>query len=251
MPDSSGHRMSLRTRVVLLVLLLVQCRARERPPLNVILITLDTTRADHLGCYGSQNSTPAIDRVARDGVRFEQVDSVVPLTLPSHATILTGLLPQRHGLRTNGSGTLRLSIDTLATVFSRRGFRTGAFVGSFVLDRRFGLGRGFGAYDDAVSRDPGSGSASLDAERPAGAVADVALAWLRETGTRPYFAWIHFYYPHAPYAPPQPYPQTYDGEIAYVDAQVGRLLAAIDRNKTIITIVADHGEGLGEHGEWR
>jgi Flp pilus assembly protein TadD len=149
----------------------------------------------------------------------------------------------------NGGGTLRLSIDTLATVFSRRGFRTGAFVGSFVLDHRFGLGRGFGAYDDAVARDPKGEAASLDAERPAGAVADAALNWLRETGNRPFFAWVHFYDPHAPYAPPQPYAQTYDGEIAYVDSQVRRLLAAIDRSRTIVAVIGDHGEGLGEHGE--
>jgi arylsulfatase A-like enzyme/Tfp pilus assembly protein PilF len=226
------------------------CLQRERPPLNVLLITLDTTRADHLGCYGSHaHVSPSIDQLAGQGVRFAQADSAVPLTLPSHATILTGMLPQRHGLRLNGGGTLRLSIDTLATVFSRRGFRTGAFVGSFVLDHRFGLGRGFGAYDDAVARDLKGQAASLDAERPASAVADAALNWLRETGNRPFFAWVHFYDPHAPYAPPRPYPQTYDGEIAYVDAQVGRLLAAIDRTKTIVAVVGDHGEGLGEHGE--
>src|SRR6185295_16317032 len=119
-------------------------------------------------------ATPAIDRLASHGVRFDHAESVVPLTLPSHATILTGLLPQRHGLRVNVGGTLRLSLETLATVFSRRGFQTGAFVGSFVLDHRFGLGRGFGVYDDAVARDPEGGSASIDAERPAAAVADAA-----------------------------------------------------------------------------
>jgi arylsulfatase A-like enzyme/Flp pilus assembly protein TadD len=238
---------------------LMTCRERERPPLNVILITLDTTRADHLGCYGSNaGASPAIDRLARRGVRFEQADSAVPLTLPSHATILTGLLPQRHGLRVNGGGTLRLSHDTLATVFSRRGFRTGAFVGSFVLDHRFGLGRGFGAYDDAVARDPEGGSASLDAERPATAVADAALGWLRDTGSRPFFAWIHFYDPHAPYAPPEPYhtrfaQSPYDGEIAYADAQIARIVDYLEksqlRDRTIIAICGDHGEGLGEHDE--
>src|SRR5438132_11571879 len=223
------------------------CRHREQRPLNVLLITLDTTRADHLGCYGARaNATPVIDRLAREAVRFAQVDSAAPLTLPSHATILTGLLPQRHGLRVNGSGTLRLSIETLATVFSQRGFRTGAFVGSFVLDHRFGLGRGFGAYDDAIAQDPAGGSSTIEAERRGNAVADAALGWLRSTGDRPFFMWVHFYDAHAPYAPPSPYPQTYDGEIAFVDAQVGRLLAAIDRKKTIVAIVGDHGEGLGE-----
>ena len=200
--DDAAIIARLRCRAVGVILLsfaLLRCGERERPPLNVILITLDTTRADHLGCYGSRaGATPAIDRLAARGVRFEQADSVVPLTLPSHATLLTGLLPQRHGLRVNGGGTLRGSVETLATVFSRRGFRTGAFVGSFVLDHRFGLGRGFGVYDDAVTIDPQGASESLDAERPAGAVADAALGWLRETAPRPFFAWIHFYDAHAP-----------------------------------------------------
>lgn len=239
----------------LILFLLVACRGeRERPPLNVILITLDTTRADHLGCYGAKASkTPAIDRLAARGVRFEQADSVVPLTLPSHATLLTGLLPQRHGLRVNGGGSLRLSFDTLATTFSRRGFQTGAFVGAFVLDHRFGLGRGFGVYDDGVVIDPEGASASLDSERPAGAVADAALAWLRETRARPFFAWIHFYDAHAPYTPPKPYPQSYDGEIAYADSQVARILDFVDssklRDRTVIAIAGDHGEGLGDHDE--
>jgi arylsulfatase A-like enzyme/Tfp pilus assembly protein PilF len=230
-------------------LALAGCRERERIPVNVLLITLDTTRADHLGCYGSGRPTPAIDRVAAAGVRFDQADSVVPLTLPSHATILTGLLPHRHGLRSEGSGSLRLSVETLATVFSRRGFRTGAFVGSFLLDHRFGLGRGFGVYDDAIPRDPKGGRPPMTGERSGSAVTDAALGFLREPGGRPFFAWVHLGDPHAPYAPPRPYPQTYDGEIAYADAQVGRLLAAIDRKRTIIVIAGDHGEGLGEHDE--
>ena len=244
---------------ILLALLVIRCGQRERPPLNLILITLDTTRADHLGCYGSRSgASPNIDKLAARGVRFERVDSVVPLTLPSHATLLTGLRPQRHGLRLEGHGTLRTSIDTLSAVFSRRGFRTGAFVGSAMLDHRFGLGRGFGLYDDAVALDPGGAPAGLDAERPAGAVADSALAWLRETGTRPFFAWIHFYDAHAPYAPPQQYESRfastpYDGEIAYVDSQVARVVDYVDRaglrEQTVIAIVGDHGEGLGEHGE--
>ena len=245
--------------VVLLSLVALRCGQRERQPLNVILITLDTTRADHLGCYGSQaGASPAIDQLAARGVRFDQADSVVPLTLPSHASLLTGLQPQRHGLRVNGGGTLRGSVETLATVFSRRGFQTGAFVGSFVLDHRFGLGRGFGVYDDAVSIDPAGGSESLDAERPAGAVADAALGWLRKAGPRPFFAWVHFYDAHAPYEPPQPFRSRfaatpYDGEIAYVDSQVARILAYLDaaklRDHTVVAIVGDHGEGLGEHDE--
>ncbi len=259
-PDSSGAPMRLRLEVVLIaVLWLAGCRERERPPLNVVLITLDSTRADHLGCYGARSgATPAIDRIAAQGVRFAQADSVVPLTLPSHATILTGLAPQRHGLRADGSGTLRLGIDTLATIFSRRGSRTGAFVGSYLLDHRFGLGRGFGVYDDAVRRDPAARRSPMTSERPAGAVADAALAFLRDAGPRPFFAWIHFYDPHAPYEPPEPFrsrfaSSAYDGEIAYADLQIARIVDYLDRadlrKRTIIVIAADHGEGLGDHDE--
>ncbi len=261
-PDSSGIPMRLRPDVALIAVLSLPfagCRERERPPLNVVLITLDSTRADHLGCYGAGNgATPAIDRLAAQGVRFAQPDSVVPLTLPSHATILTGLVPQRHGLRADGSGTLRLGIDTLATVFSRRGSRTGAVVGSYLLDHRFGLGRGFGVYDDAVRRDPEARRSPITSERPAAAVADAALVFLRDAGTRPFFAWIHFYDPHAPYAPPEPYrsrfaSSPYDGEIAYADSQIGRIVDYLDRadlrRRTIIVIAGDHGESLGEHGE--
>lgn len=244
---------------VVIALALPQCTPRERAPLNVILITLDTTRADHLGSYGSRSgASPAIDRLASRGVRFEQAGSAVPLTLPSHATILTGLWPERHGLRVNGGGTLRLSLETLATVFSRRGYQTGAFVGSFVLDHRFGLGRGFGVYDDAVVLDPQGGSSSLEAERSAGAVTDAALAWLHDAGARPFFGWIHYYDPHAPYAPPEPYrsrfaASPYDGEIAYMDSQIARIVESLERAKlgdrTIVALVGDHGEGLGEHDE--
>lgn len=235
------------------------CGQREQQPLNLVLITLDTTRADHLGCYGSRSgASPAIDAFASRAVRFEQADSVVPLTLPSHATLLTGLQPQRHGLRLNSGGTLRGSVETLATVLSRHGFQTGAFVGSRVLDHRFGLARGFGTYDDAVKIDSENAPEALDGERPAGAVADAALAWLRGTGTRPFFAWIHFYDAHAPYAPPQPYrtrfaSSPYDGEIAYADSQIARILEYLDRARlrehTVVAIAGDHGEGLGEHGE--
>src|SRR5207244_13417934 len=132
---------------------------------------------------------------------------------------------------------------------NRGGYRTGAFVSSFVLDHRFGLNRGFDLYDDEIPRDTANEANVLEAERRGDATIDRALAWLKQSGGKPFFAWVHFYDAHAPYAPPSPYPQTYDGEIAFVDAQVGRLLAAIDRKKTIVAIVGDHGEGLGEHGE--
>ena len=190
-----------------------------------------------------------LSRLASEGVRFDAADSTVPLTLPSHATLLSGLLPLHHGVRNNGAGAFPADRDTLATLLARSGYRTGAFVGSFILDHRFGLARGFDRYDDEIRRSADEAAGSFEAERRGGEVVDRALAWLKQSDARPFFAWVHLYDAHAPYAPPAPYAQTYDGEIEYVDAQVARLLAAIDRTRTIVVIVGDHGESLGEHGE--
>jgi arylsulfatase A-like enzyme/Flp pilus assembly protein TadD len=235
---------SFRVPLPLLVLFLVACRETPRPPANILLITIDTFRADRVG-----PSTPALDRLGREGIRFETADSPVPLTLPAHASLLSGLLPLHHGLRNNGTGAYPRDRDTLATVFSGAGYRTGAFVGSFILDHRFGLDRGFQHYDDDIVRNMSDSSGTFDAERRGGEVVDRALAWLHQPDPRPFFIWVHLYDAHAPYAPPAPYPQSYDGEVAYVDAQVARLLAAIDRTNTIIAVAGDHGESLGEHGE--
>jgi arylsulfatase A-like enzyme/Flp pilus assembly protein TadD len=255
------HRLDISAFCVALsaVCVLASCGRREPQKYNVLLITLDTTRADHLGAYGDASAeTPAIDRLAREGVRFENADSAVPLTLPAHATILSGLLPLHHTLRNNGSGTLPADRDTLATLFSRAGYRTGGFVGSFVLDHRFGLNRGFDVYDDEIPRDPTDLAESLEAERKGEVVVNRALAWLDQADARPFFAWVHLYDAHAPYAPPEPYRsrfagREYDGEIAYVDAQVARLLTDLERrglrDKTIVAVIGDHGESLGEHGE--
>jgi arylsulfatase A-like enzyme/Tfp pilus assembly protein PilF len=198
-----------------------------------------------------------LDRVARDGIRFDRAVSPVPLTLPAHATILTGLLPPHHTVRNNGSGKLPEDVPTLATLLGRNGYRTGAFVGAFVLDRRFGLSRGFDVYNDDIAS-ARKADATLEAERPAEEVAAGAVEWLKKTDSKPFFAWVHFYDPHAPYGAPEPFGKSfaqnpYDGEIAYVDTQVGRLLAELDRqgvaDHTIVLIVGDHGEALGEHGE--
>jgi len=221
--------------VLLLPFALCLLTCREKPHYNVLLITLDTFRADR--------PAPRLD-----GVTFTNADSPVPLTLPAHSSILSGVLPPQHGLRNNGAGSFPADRETLATVLSKNGYRTGAFVSAFVLDHRFGLNRGFDVYDDEVDLNP-EGAATDEAERRGGATVDRALAWLKRGDTRPFFAWVHLYDAHAPYAPPSPYPQTYDGEVAYVDAQVARLLGAIDRSNTIIAIVGDHGEALGEHGE--
>src|SRR5947207_503327 len=226
-----------------LLSVLVACNREPPPKPNVLLITLDTFRADRIG-----PSAPNLSKLAQNGIWYRQADAAAPLTLPSHATILSGLLPPHHGLRNNGIGTFP-ERDTLATVFARAGYRTGAFVSAFILDRRFGLSRGFETYDDAIARDPNDAKVSFEAERRGGETVDRALEWLARPDARPWFAWVHLYDAHAPYAPPAPFPQTYDGEIAYVDAQVGRLLGAIDRNKTLVIVVGDHGEALGEHGE--
>ena len=225
---------------------------------NLLLVTIDTVRADHLGAYGyAAAETPNLDRLAREGVRFDQASSAVPLTLPSHATILSGLLPPHHGLRNNGGGRLPEGDATLATRLSAAGYRTAAFVGAFVLDHRFGLNRGFETYDDEVPRDPDAPGA-LEAERPGSVVVDRALAWLSQSDSRPFFAWVHHYDAHAPNDPPEPFRSRhrdalYDGEIASVDFQVGRLLEGIAREgkaaSTIVAVAADHGEALGEHGE--
>ncbi|HEY0781826.1 MAG TPA: sulfatase, partial [Thermoanaerobaculia bacterium] len=254
---------SLVAVLLLLSALTVACAPASRAPStasprSLLLVTLDTVRADHLGCYGyAQAETPALDGLARQGLRFADASSTVPLTLPSHATLLSGLLPPHHGVRANGGGPYPASRATLATRLASAGYRTGAFVAAFVLDHRFGLARGFEVYDDDVARDP-IAPWTLEAERPGDQVVDRALAWLGKTDARPYFLWVHLYDAHAPYTPPSPQRERhagrpYDGEIAFVDSQVGRLLAAIERRgetgKTAVAVVADHGEGLGEHGE--
>jgi choline-sulfatase len=237
-------------------------RQQEEPPhgsgANLLLVTLDTVRADHLGCYGyAAAETPALDRLAAEGVRFAHASAPAPLTLPSHTTLLTGLLPPHHGARSNGVRGLAGGTPTLATLLAGAGYRTAAFVAAFVLDHRFGLERGFEVYDDEIER-PANASWLLEAERPGDQVVDRALAWLEREDPRPFFLWVHLYDAHAPYDPASPYRERhpgrpYDGAIAFADAQVGRLLAALGRRGlaagTVVAVVADHGESLGEHGE--
>jgi choline-sulfatase len=222
--------------------------------LNVLLITIDTLRADRVG----RGLTPAIDSVAARGVSFANVRATVPLTLPSHVSLMAGTIPPVHGVRENGVVFDRTR-PTIAKLFREAGYATGAFVGAYVLNRRFGLDEGFDVYDDAVRRDEAR-SERLEAERPAGEVIDAALRWLASLPNQgsPFFLWVHLYDPHAPYTPPPEFLQkaggrAYDGEVAYADAQIARLLAALDARalsaSTAIAITGDHGEGLGEHGE--
>src|SRR6266404_4136639 len=230
-----------------------------KPPLNVVLITIDTLRADHLGCYGyKQIKTPNIDGLAADGVRFESAFAVVPVTLPSHSSMLTGTYPMLSGMHDFSANKLSPLQPTLASVLKQAGYETGAVIGAAVLDSRFGLNQGFDFYYDHFDFSR-LDQANLDQmERPGNVVADVALDWLAKNSQKKFFLWMHLYDPHFPYRPPEPYSreyaaQPYDGEIAFADEQVGRLLRflkekGIYRN-TVIVLCGDHGESLGEHGE--
>jgi arylsulfatase A-like enzyme len=222
-------------------------------PRNVVLITLDTTRADRLPAYGFASVlTPALDRLAREGVVFNRAMSVAPLTLTAHTSLLTGLYPPHHGVRDNADAALDAKYATVATILQAAGFHTGAFVGSTVLSADRGLARGFDVYDDGRSR-----GAKPPRRRSGDHVVDGALAWLDSIGSSPFLLWVHLYDAHAPQTLPTEYRRTYGdsyvGGIAFEDAQVGRLIDALDRkhllDSTAIVIAADHGESLGDHGE--
>ena len=233
------------------------------PPENVLLITIDTLRADALGSYGSATaSTPHLDRLAERGHRFSQATTVVPLTLPAHSSLMTATFPATHGVRDNGGYRLEESLTTLAERFQEAGYRTGAFVASFVLDSRWGLDQGFDHYADDFDLEQFEGARGMDAiQRPADEVIDRAIRWLSETSGAPFFAWVHLYDPHTPYAAPsefrQRFPPTrrgqYDAEVAWTDHQIGRLLDHLDEvgtlDNTLVVVLADHGEMLGEHRE--
>jgi arylsulfatase A-like enzyme/Tfp pilus assembly protein PilF len=227
------------------------------PRVNLVLISVDTLRPDHLGCYGhAEIETPNMDRLATEGVRFTDAVSSVPLTLPSHATILTGLYPPSHGIRDNAFMALPDEILTLTEVLKGEGYSTGAVIGAFVLDSRYGLDQGFDYYDDDLSGGRKEREFAY-AEISADAVTRKTVAWLREI-REPFFAFVHYYDPHTTYAPPEPYASRYadnpyDGEIAYTDQAVGRLIDFLADEgmleRTVIVLLSDHGEGLGQHDE--
>ena len=218
---------------------------------NVLLISIDTLRADHLGCYGYKTPTPAIDALAAKSVLFENAISQVPLTLPSHCSILTGLYPEQHGVRNNESFALATKFLTLAEIFRENGYATGAVVGSFSLDSTFGVNQGFGFYEDEIGQghDP---EINRQVERRAETVWKLSRKWLEEQ-KGPWLCFLHFFDPHTGYTPPSPFPQTYDGEIGYVDKVVGQMQQFLQQRNllstTILVILSDHGESLGEHGE--
>lgn len=221
---------------------------------NFILISIDTTRADAIGVYGNEQiKTPIIDSFARDGILFRNAVAHVPLTLPSHTTLMTGLLPARNGVRDNHGYRLKQTISTMASLFRDNGYKTAAFVSSIILDHRFGLDHGFETYNDFIQFGSQQ-SVNPQNERIASATTMEAVNWLSSNQNNPYFLFIHYYDPHAKYDPPEPFksnfPNPYFGEIAYVDSQIGVLLQSVkDLKKTVVLITADHGEGLGEHGE--
>jgi arylsulfatase A-like enzyme/tetratricopeptide (TPR) repeat protein len=226
---------------------------------NFLLVTIDTLRADRVGVYGyAAAQTPVLDRLAREGVLLEDAVVQVPQTRPSHASILTGRYPYEHKIRDNYSPPLDPKIPTLATLLKARGYATAAFIGAYPVARPSGLDQGFDVFDDPFGSGENVTTRHPRQERPAGEVADAALAWLGRPRTIPFFAWVHFFDPHAPYEAPAPFGKRfakspYDGEIAYADSQLGRLLEWLDRTgtrrQTLVLVTSDHGEGLGEHGE--
>jgi arylsulfatase A-like enzyme/Flp pilus assembly protein TadD len=253
---------TFRRLILIPTALTALCAAAQtpaKPALNVVLITIDTLRADHLGCYGyKQIKTPNIDGLAADGVRFENAFAVVPVTLPSHSSMLTGTYPMLSGMHDFSGNKLNPLQPTLASVLKQAGYQTGAVIGAAVLDSRFGLSQGFDFYYDHFDFSR-LDEANLDEmERPGNVVADVALDWLAKNSQKKFFLWMHLYDPHFPYHPPEPYSreyaaQPYDGEIAFADEQVGRLLRFLKEKgiykNTVILLCGDHGESLGEHGE--
>ncbi|MDI6699522.1 MAG: sulfatase-like hydrolase/transferase [Candidatus Saccharicenans sp.] len=233
----------------------------EKP--NVLLITLDTTRADHLPLYGYNGvQTPHLNELGQRGAVFEQCATASPLTLPAHCSILTGYYPPYHGVRVNGNNALSEAQTTAAEIFAAAGYKTAAFIAAFVLDGRWGLKQGFDYYDDQFDLKKYKQLDLGTVQRPGNEVVDSALRWLEENRGQPFFAWVHLYDPHLPYEPPEPYlsqyryyppVSLYDGEIAFMDEQIGRLYFWLKSReldqKTVIVLVGDHGEGLGDHGE--
>ena len=226
---------------------------------NVVVITIDTLRRDHLAPYGAPFETPAASRLAREGVVFERAVSQAPLTLPSHTSMFTGLYPPNHGVRDNGGFQVDEDATLLAERFKDAGYRTAAFVAAYVLHSRWGIAQGHDTYDDQFDYAGIESRPLTDVERPAGPVVDAALSWLRQSprDDRPFYLWVHLFDPHIPYEPPDEFrgraPTPYAGEVMYADAQVGRLLDALEamgvRRNTLVVLTSDHGESLGEHGE--
>jgi arylsulfatase A-like enzyme/Flp pilus assembly protein TadD len=220
---------------------------------GIVLVTLDTTRADRLGCYGyAAAATPHLDALARDGVRFEHATSAVPTTLASHATMFTGEYPPQHGVRYNGMFRLGEASVTVAEILRDRGWATAAVPAAYPVAKTTGIGQGFETYMDLFA-EPGAEKLPQDAERRAEDVTRLGIEWLRQVQGKRFFLWLHYYDPHYPYEPPFPYSSTfrshpYDGEIAYVDREIGKVLSALGE-EVLVVVAGDHGEGLYDHEE--
>ncbi len=256
----------MRRRGALLPFLALAACAKQpapeaQPPhaRHVVLVTIDTLRADRLGCYGSRDvATPNLDRISREGLLAPEMMVQVPLTRPSHIGLLTGLLPSEHGIRDNVSGTLSSRIGTLAERLKQAGFETAAFVSSIVLSRQSGLNRGFDTYSDKFEGDADDARFLNTLQKPGDVTLGEAIPWLEAHHAGRSFLWVHLYDPHDPYEPPEPYAsryagRPYDGEVAWTDELIGRLDAALARlgmqGETLFVVTADHGEGLGDHQE--
>ncbi len=258
-----------RRLALLAALVIVSCSPRATEsnqsassfrPMNVLLVTVDTLRADRLHCYGNNNiETPTFDALAARGAQFMNAVTQVPLTTPSHASIFTGTNPNVHQVRNTGGFVLKSSAQTIATILSARGWNTAAFVSASVLKRAFGFANGFAVYDDLMPSSSQAGEESEASEIRAGEVVNRIDEWIAKASDQPFFLWAHFYDPHEPYDPPEPFhskyrANLYDGEIAYVDQQLGRLLDIVSKNshgkQTLIVVLSDHGESLGDHGEF-
>jgi arylsulfatase A-like enzyme len=258
-PVQPGCRPTFPVAVALAFLVAVGCDGADPTPKprDVLLITIDTARADRFSYVGAGGpGTPHVDSLAAEGAGFVNAISPVPLTLPAHASLMTGRQPPSHAVRDNGAYRLPEAETTLAELLSGAGYVTGAFVGAQVLDARYGLDRGFTVYDDEIP-DPGDAPFLYYAERSGEEVAAAASRWIEAQGEAPLFAWVHLFDPHTPYRPPEPersrYASAYDGEIAYADRIVGRLLERVAAGRglerTLIVVTSDHGEALGQHGE--
>ena len=244
-----------------ILLLLSGCRQSKPRRANVLVITVDTLRADRLGCYGyPADLTPNVDALAKESIVFERAIAQVPLTWPSHAAIFTGTYPFHNGVQDFTGQPLSASFRTLAESLKANGYTTSAVVSSFVLDRSWGLARGFDSYDDAFAGEQFLHKDLGLVERRAEESVNHTISWLETHPKEPFFLWLHLYDPHSPYDPPEPFrsrfvKQPYEGEIAYADSQLGRLWAWLKQapdnlyDNTLIIFLSDHGESLGEHGE--
>jgi tetratricopeptide (TPR) repeat protein len=252
----------MKRTIAALVLLLAACKGGKTLPAAstqtpVFIISIDTLRSDRLPMYGYKNvETPHLDAIRKDGILYEHAYSHAPLTLPSHSSILTGLLPAEHGMRDNIGFQLRANVPTITEALKARGYATGAAISAFVLRREAGLNRGFDFYDDSVEALPDKARLISNIQREGTATVSVAKEWIGKQ-QKPVFFLLHIYEPHTPYTPPEPfnsrYASKYDGEIAHADAIVGDFIQSLKDNglydKSLIIVLSDHGEGLGDHGE--